>query len=78
MTSSLAGFPFSIQPPTEDDKMINQLDERLDELRQKYRTTNEREFYFRFLEAQRIREVAVNDQIRREQDSRRSKRGSED
>ena len=58
--------------------MIQQLTERIDELRKKYETTREREFYFRFLEAQRIREVAVNEQIRRDQDSRRSPRGSED
>ena len=58
--------------------MITHLDERLDELRQKYRTTNEREFYFRFLEAQRLREIAVDEQIRREQDSQRRQRRSED
>ena len=58
--------------------MITHLDERLDELRQKYRTTNEREFYFRFLEAQRLREIAVDEQIRREQDSQRRQRRTED
>jgi len=58
--------------------MITHLDERLDELRQKYRTTNDREFYFRFLEAQRLREIAVDEQIRREQDSQRRKRRTED
>lgn len=58
--------------------MISHLDERLDELRQKYRTTNEREFYFRFLEAQRLREIAVDEQIRREQDSQRRQGRTED
>ena len=58
--------------------MITHLDERLDELRQKYETTREREFYFRFLEAQRLREIAVDEQIRREQDSQRRQRRSED
>lgn len=58
--------------------MISHLDERLDELRQKYRTTNEREFYFRFLEAQRLREIAVDEQIRREQSLKRSERRTED
>ena len=58
--------------------MITHLDERLDELRQKYRTTNDREFYFRFLEAQRLREIAVDEQIRREQDSQRRQRRTED
>lgn len=58
--------------------MISHLDERLDELRQKYETTREREFYFRFLEAQRLREIAVDEQIRREQDSQRRQRRSED
>lgn len=58
--------------------MIPHLDERLDELRQKYRTTNDREFYFRFLEAQRLREIAVDEQIRREQDSQRRQRRTED
>ncbi len=58
--------------------MISHLDERLDELRNKYRTTSEREYYFRFLEAQRLREVFVDEQIRREQDSQRSKRRTED
>lgn len=58
--------------------MITHLDERLDELRKKYETTREREFYFRFLEAQRLREIAVDEQIRREQDSQRRQRRSED
>ncbi len=58
--------------------MISHLDERLDELRKKYETTREREFYFRFLEAQRLREIAVDEQIRREQDSQRRQRRSED
>ena len=58
--------------------MITHLDERLDELRKKYETTREREFYFRFLEAQRLREIAVDEQIRREQDSQRRKRRTED
>ena len=58
--------------------MINQLDERLNELRKQYETTREREFYFRFLEAQRLREIVVNEQIRREQGAKRSTRGSED
>lgn len=58
--------------------MITHLDERLDELRQKYETTREREFYFRFLEAQRLREIAVDEQIRREQDSQRRQRRTED
>ncbi len=58
--------------------MINQLDERLNELRKQYENTREREFYFRFLEAQRLREVFVNEQIRREQGTQRSTRGSED
>ena len=58
--------------------MLNHLDERLDELRKKYDTTREREFYWRFLEAQRIREVFVDDQIRREQDSQRRQRRTED
>jgi hypothetical protein len=58
--------------------MINQLDERLNELRKQYETTREREFYFRFLEAQRLREVFVHEQIRREQGTKRSTRGSED
>lgn len=58
--------------------MLNQLDERLDELRQKYRDTREEEFYYRFLEAQRLREIAVNEQIRREQDSPRRTGRTED
>jgi hypothetical protein len=58
--------------------MINQLDERLNELRKQYETTREREFYFRFLEAQRLREIVVHEQIRREQGAKRSTRGSED
>ncbi len=58
--------------------MIKTLDERLDELRKQYETTREREFYFRFLEAQRLREVFVHEQIRREQGTQRSTRGSED
>ena len=58
--------------------MLNHLDERLDELRKKYDTTREREFYWRFLEAQRLREVFVDDQIRREQDSQRRQRRTED
>lgn len=58
--------------------MIPHLDERLDELRKKYETTREREFYFRFLEAQRLREIAVDEQIRREQDSQRRQRRTED
>jgi hypothetical protein len=58
--------------------MITHLDERLDELRKKYETTREREFYFRFLEAQRLREIAVDEQIRREQDSQRRQRRTED
>jgi hypothetical protein len=58
--------------------MINQLDERLNELRKQYENTREREFYFRFLEAQRLREIVVNEQIRREQGTQRSTRGSED
>jgi len=58
--------------------MISHLDERLDELRKKYETTREREFYFRFLEAQRLREIAVDEQIRREQDSQRRQRRTED
>ena len=58
--------------------MIPQLDERLDELRQKYKDSGDSEYLYRYLEAQHIREVAVNEQIRREQDSRRSPRGSED
>ena len=58
--------------------MIKTLDERLDELRKQYETTREREFYFRFMEAQRLREVFVHEQIRREQGAKRSTRGSED
>lgn len=58
--------------------MISHLDERLDELRQKYETTREREFYFRFLEAQRVREIALDEQIRREQNLKRSERRTED
>lgn len=58
--------------------MIQTLDERLDDLRKKYETTREREFYWRFLEAQRLREVFVDDQIRREQDSQRRQRRTED
>lgn len=58
--------------------MITHLDERLDELRKKYETTREREFYFRFLEAQRLREIAVDEQIRREQSLKRSERRTED
>jgi heme oxygenase len=58
--------------------MLNHLDERLDELRQKYRDTRDREFYFRFLEAQRLREIAVDEQIRREQSLKRSQRRTED
>lgn len=58
--------------------MIKTLDERLDELRKQYENTREREFYFRFLEAQRLREIVVNEQIRREQGTQRSTRGSED
>jgi hypothetical protein len=58
--------------------MISQLDERLDELRKKYESTREREFYYRFLEAQRLREVFVDDQIRREQDIKRGQRRTED
>lgn len=58
--------------------MLNHLDERLDELRQKYRDTRDREFYYRFLEAQRLREIAVDEQIRREQDSQRRKGRTED
>ena len=58
--------------------MINQLDERLNELRKQYETTREREFYFRFLEAQRIREIAVDEQIRSEQGAKSGSRRSED
>jgi len=58
--------------------MINQLDERLNELRKQYETTQEREFYFRFLEAQRVREVFVNEQIRSEQAAKSGSRRSED
>lgn len=78
MTSSLAGFTLSIQPPTEDDKMIPQLDERLDELRQMYKASRDSEYLYRYLEAQRLREIAVNEQIRREQSVKRGTRRSED
>ena len=78
MTSPLAGFPFRILPPTEDDKMIPQLDERLDELRQMYKASRDSEYLYRYLEAQRLREIAVNEQIRREQSVKRGTRRSED
>ena len=58
--------------------MIPQLDERLDELRQKYKASRDSEYLYRYLEAQRLREIAVNEQIRREQDSRRRAGRSED
>lgn len=58
--------------------MIPQLDVRLDELRKKYRDSGDSEYLYRYLEAQHIREVAVNEQIRREQSAQRSTRRSED
>jgi hypothetical protein len=58
--------------------MLDHIDERLHDLRKKYESTRDREFYYRFLEAQRLREVFVDDQIRREQDSQRRQRRTED
>ena len=58
--------------------MLKTFDARLNELREKYTETDDREFYFRFLEAQSLREKFVNEQSRGRSNPRQSERRTED
>lgn len=58
--------------------MLKTFDERLHELREKYTQTDDREFYFRFLEAQSLREKFVNEQNRSRPGVKQDQRRTED
>ena len=53
-------------------RMLGHIQERIDQHRKSYEKEPRGENLYRFLEAARIREILVNDEIRRSQDSRRS------
>ena len=58
--------------------MIETFDARLHELREKFTETGDREFYFRFLEAQSLREKFVNEQNRSRPGVKQDQRRTED